>query len=216
MTNGFFMRIANTLIRLGGCPGWSDSSLGARVILMVVVFRLNYRNLNIWRFLDCFLYVIRLHALHQRERFYFFFFVAFLSYNDWLQNQTLRCFLSFLFTFISNPIISKNCCGALPVSDNALERLMEHWKYCHWKTVVTVPQTYSSIGGYKLDRYYSASSSTRFVAGHHRNNLERLSPLRTTIGTKRPHLLIPMHGQQASSSLGLYWLRQSVFDKLID
>ena len=26
----FFMRTAKTLIRLGGCPGWSDSSLGAR------------------------------------------------------------------------------------------------------------------------------------------------------------------------------------------
>ena len=28
-TETFFMRIAKTLIRLGGCPGWSESSLGA-------------------------------------------------------------------------------------------------------------------------------------------------------------------------------------------
>ena len=29
-------RIANTLIRLGGCPGWSESSLGAHAILLVL------------------------------------------------------------------------------------------------------------------------------------------------------------------------------------
>ena len=31
----FFMRTAKTLIRLGGCPGWSESLLGAHVILLV-------------------------------------------------------------------------------------------------------------------------------------------------------------------------------------
>ena len=29
LTQAFFMRTAKTLIRLGGCPGWSESSLGA-------------------------------------------------------------------------------------------------------------------------------------------------------------------------------------------
>ena len=29
-------RTAKTLIRLGGCPGWSESSLGAKVILLVL------------------------------------------------------------------------------------------------------------------------------------------------------------------------------------
>ena len=29
-------RTAKTLIRLGGCPGWSESSLGAQVILLVL------------------------------------------------------------------------------------------------------------------------------------------------------------------------------------
>ena len=29
-TQAFFMRTANTLIRLGGCPGWSEYSLGAQ------------------------------------------------------------------------------------------------------------------------------------------------------------------------------------------
>ena len=32
----FFMRTANTLIRLGGCPGSSESSLGVQVILSVL------------------------------------------------------------------------------------------------------------------------------------------------------------------------------------
>ena len=34
-TQGSFMRTAKTLIRLGGCRGWSESSLGAHVILLV-------------------------------------------------------------------------------------------------------------------------------------------------------------------------------------
>ena len=32
----FFMRTANTLIRLGGCPGSSESLLGVQVILSVL------------------------------------------------------------------------------------------------------------------------------------------------------------------------------------
>ena len=35
-TQGFFMRTAKALIRLGGCPSWSESSLGAQVILLVL------------------------------------------------------------------------------------------------------------------------------------------------------------------------------------
>ena len=35
-TQALFMRTANTLIRLGGCPGWSESSLGAHAILLVL------------------------------------------------------------------------------------------------------------------------------------------------------------------------------------
>ena len=35
-TQGFFMRTAKTLIRLGGCPGWSKSSLGAHATLFVL------------------------------------------------------------------------------------------------------------------------------------------------------------------------------------
>ena len=35
-TQSFFMRTAKNLIRLGGCPGWSESLLGARVILLVL------------------------------------------------------------------------------------------------------------------------------------------------------------------------------------
>ena len=33
-TQAFFMRKARTLIRLGGCPGWSKSSLGVHGILL--------------------------------------------------------------------------------------------------------------------------------------------------------------------------------------
>ena len=35
-TQAFFMRTAKTLIRLGGCPGWPESSLGAHAILLVL------------------------------------------------------------------------------------------------------------------------------------------------------------------------------------
>ena len=38
-TQSFFMRTAKTLIRLGGCPGWSESSLGAHAILLVLSCR---------------------------------------------------------------------------------------------------------------------------------------------------------------------------------
>ena len=34
LTQDFFMRTAKTLIRLGGCSGWSESSLGAHAILL--------------------------------------------------------------------------------------------------------------------------------------------------------------------------------------
>ena len=34
----FFKRTANTLIRLGGCPGSSESSLGVQVILSVLCY----------------------------------------------------------------------------------------------------------------------------------------------------------------------------------
>ena len=36
MTHAFFMRTAKTLIRLGECPVWSESSLGAHAILLVL------------------------------------------------------------------------------------------------------------------------------------------------------------------------------------
>ena len=35
-TQAFFMRTAKILIRLGGCPGWSESSPGAHAILLVL------------------------------------------------------------------------------------------------------------------------------------------------------------------------------------
>ena len=36
-TQTFFMRTAKTLIRLDGCPGWSESSQGAHAILLVLL-----------------------------------------------------------------------------------------------------------------------------------------------------------------------------------
>ena len=38
-TRAFFMQTAKTLIRLGGCPGWSESTLGAHAILLVLSCR---------------------------------------------------------------------------------------------------------------------------------------------------------------------------------
>ena len=35
-------RTSKTLIRLGGCPGWSESSLGAKIILLVLSWRDSY------------------------------------------------------------------------------------------------------------------------------------------------------------------------------
>ena len=35
-SSAFFMQTAKTLIRLGGCPGWSESSLGTQFILLVL------------------------------------------------------------------------------------------------------------------------------------------------------------------------------------
>ena len=40
----FFMRTAKNLIRLGGCPGWSESSLGAEVILLVWSYGGSYKS----------------------------------------------------------------------------------------------------------------------------------------------------------------------------
>ena len=41
---GFFMRTAKTLIRLGGCPGWSEASLGAQINLLVLLCSGSYSN----------------------------------------------------------------------------------------------------------------------------------------------------------------------------
>ena len=39
----FLTRTAKTLVRLGGCPGWSESSLGAHAILLVLSCAGSYR-----------------------------------------------------------------------------------------------------------------------------------------------------------------------------
>ena len=48
-TQAFLMRTAKTLIRLWGCPGWSESSLGAHAILLV----LSWANSNLIQTLIC-------------------------------------------------------------------------------------------------------------------------------------------------------------------
>ena len=45
-TQAFFMRKAKTLIRLGGCPGWSESSLGAQATLFVLSCRGSFVTLS--------------------------------------------------------------------------------------------------------------------------------------------------------------------------
>ena len=48
-TQGFFMRTVRTLIRLDGCPGWSESSLGAHAILLVLSWGGSYAtSLRFW------------------------------------------------------------------------------------------------------------------------------------------------------------------------
>ena len=50
-THGFFMRTAKIMIRLGRCPGWSESSLGAHVILLVLLYAGSFHSikvLNLW------------------------------------------------------------------------------------------------------------------------------------------------------------------------
>ena len=47
-TQGFFMRTAKTLIRLGGCQCWYESSLGAKVILSVFDMR-RLVSLRLWK-----------------------------------------------------------------------------------------------------------------------------------------------------------------------
>ena len=49
-TQAFFMRTAKTLIRLGGCPGWSESSLGAHSFFCFVRSRLKWWNIRIYSF----------------------------------------------------------------------------------------------------------------------------------------------------------------------
>ena len=44
-TQAFSMRTAKTLIRLGGCPGWSESLLGAHAIFIGFVMRRLYGHL---------------------------------------------------------------------------------------------------------------------------------------------------------------------------
>ena len=43
------MRTAKTLIRLGGCPGWSESSLDAHAILLVLSWGGSFINSNFWQ-----------------------------------------------------------------------------------------------------------------------------------------------------------------------
>ena len=42
-TQTFFMRTAKTLIREGGCPGWSESSLGAQSLCWVCHVVVNFK-----------------------------------------------------------------------------------------------------------------------------------------------------------------------------
>ena len=61
-TQGFLIRTAKTRIRLGRCPGWSESSLSAQVILFChAVAQIGWVHLSVKRCLVCFvLYLSRL------------------------------------------------------------------------------------------------------------------------------------------------------------
>ena len=47
------MRTAKTLIRLGGCLGWSESSLGAQVILLVLSCGGSFDCITPWIYSNC-------------------------------------------------------------------------------------------------------------------------------------------------------------------
>ena len=49
----FFMQTAKTLIRLGGCPGWSESSLGTHAILLALSCKGSFINLFHTAFVSC-------------------------------------------------------------------------------------------------------------------------------------------------------------------
>ena len=59
-TQAFFMPTAKTLIRLGGCPGWSESSLGAHIILLVLSWDGSYIDWDYQVLLNSYL---RMHCL---------------------------------------------------------------------------------------------------------------------------------------------------------
>ena len=48
-TQGFFMRTLKTLIRLGGCPGWSESSLGTHAVCWFLSYPGSNSKMNLSR-----------------------------------------------------------------------------------------------------------------------------------------------------------------------
>ena len=79
----FFLieHIAKTLIRLGGCPGWSESSLGAKIILLVLSCcgsNLTFHALSIGRHTNCFplIHVLIISDGNSRRRLHFTFLIV--------------------------------------------------------------------------------------------------------------------------------------------
>ena len=78
-TQAFFMRTAKTQIRLGGCTGWSESSLGAHAVLLVLswggsyLFRGGGR-----RHFEIFNWVVAW-SQYKKVFFFFFFYIGLLG-----------------------------------------------------------------------------------------------------------------------------------------
>ena len=79
------MRTAKTLIRLGGCTGWSESSLGAQFIFVVVFF-------SCWLICDCVCYWInKLILLFLHETINLFQFLVEVEFTCiWVGRQVIN------------------------------------------------------------------------------------------------------------------------------
>ena len=110
-THCFFVRAANTIIRLGGCPGWSESALGAQFILRTVhsvrsvAMQLNF--LALWTFLTSipFLHLV-IQTFLWKIAMWITAQVAWSNHHRWCENH-LQCNISNEFYYEYSKLIKR-------------------------------------------------------------------------------------------------------------